>query len=1539
MKRLALTLFLAATILGSAMAHQRAPRFEGSRHVVAPIEQSKAAARTARNTATIYQRGIKTPARPVDATAIARSYTQTPPMRVLGDGTTLYGSIIYADSWKNTGARYGLYSFKAAAVPDVTIQREFGGGYLANGGGCYADGKYYYNSYVYTEEMGYTFSTFITLDVATGESTKVTQSFIQGSFDQTQITHDLTYDPTTGTIYAIAYIKETIDEEGLFERYSPAISTVDTYTGFVTPIAKTPGFIVIAANNAGELYGITKGSRSSLYRINKTTGECTEIGPTGLNPEYVQSATFDPVTDKLYWAETELTGTSAFYEVNTATGKAELICRFPDNEEFTGIYIPAPVVAEKAPAAVSAQGASFAGASLSGKLSFTVPTLASDGTELSGTLTAEVSLDGADFATLDVTPGQVVSLDATLAEGAHSFSVYVSNVAGDGPRTGYSWYVGIDGPAAVGNLTLKGNASDQPVISWTAPATGRNGGYIDPAKLTYTVVRQPEGMTVAEGIRATSFTDKGSFKAANIYYTVTSYCDGRQGIESSTAEGLFGSGSELPVTYNFDTQEQFDLCTVVDANGDYDAQYHWGGWVYTPTFSFTQSENPSVAYLYSPENAADDWVFMPPFLAEQGKLYRITFKLWTRGNNEELTVTTGQSTDPGNQTVILPKKTYKSKEVETLTAEFRAASTGNNYIGFHCTSARKMYYLFIDDVTIDEVPDTSAPAAVSDLTVTADSKGALKATVSFKVPSTTAAGAALTSLSRIDVFRGNDNTVIHTFANPAPGAALSWTDTDAFEGINTYRVVAVNASGAGEKALASTYVGYDIPTAVTELTLIEENGHPVLRWVAPEKGQNEGYLNPDELVYRIIRSDNTVMSANCRDTEFIDSSLDGSAHQYFIYYQVEPISKAGIGDYALSNHIVYGDPYAGEFFESFDDAALSTDPWTMFRIKGKNQLWTLLSQGQTPACYDADRSGGMAVFQSTMGFMNDECRLVSPKLKISDMQVPTFSFAFYHCPDVDTANGGEPYVDRLVPELALPDGSYVALDSPLYVDDPTYDEGWYLYVYDLSEYKQYDWVQLSFHGYAGYANDVYVDYISLENNSEYDLVAYSFTGPSAVKPGRNAKFSFTVLNQGMKAAEKYTVRLLRNGAEYQSVSADKALASGATATYDFVVPATIEDEGKTYTFAAEVVFAEDKVTSNNKSASIAMRVLSPDVPEVRTLTGTATARDAVSLAWGDADALHVEDSFEDYAPFVIENIGDYAMVDGDGLPVYTFNDINFPNAGQPAAFMTFNPVQLGIAPMLEEWTPHTGRQVLIASAPHDGTGKAATADDWLISPQVHPGSELRFWTKTANYEWGLEQFEVMYSSTDRSTVAFKSLTGKIEAPQNWTEMVYTLPADAKYFAIHYVTNDGFIFYIDDLKYSAVCSLEGHSLTGFRVYRDGRAIADMAASDRTFSESGVAAGDHIYGVSALFGERESASVNVTVKVGDSGAETVESGAARIYALPGAIAVDGAEGMEVSVVNAAGVLLASGDDASCYRFNVAAGVYVVSAGDTVVKVVVK
>ena len=1553
MIRKTILVFLAsACVVAGAMAQKRAARTDNatSRKAVR-IEQTETKAEKVKRVSTSVMPKHRRTVRSLhDASLFSVPTKATAPKKILGDGTTIYGGVIYPYSVVYGDG--GIYSFKADVDPAVTKAYSFSS-YDPDGGGVYVDGKYYYFSYVYAEEyQSYTFVSYLSYDPATGSQKLInTQSFLDG-VDETQVTHDLTYDPTTGNVYAVSYIIET-DDTGLLRYVRPAISTVDLTLGFVTPIAVTPQFIAIAANTAGELYAISKGIESSLYRVNKSTGECTLIGKTGLNPEYTQSATFDPVTDKLYWAATMLNGTSGLYEVNVSTGAAEKICDFANDEEFVGIYIPTPEIAVGAPSIVTDQTANFVDASLSGTIDFTVPTKNYGGASLSGDLTAEVVVDGVAQPSVSVTAGQRVSIPLTLTEGIHAYTVQVSNAAGAGPRTGYSWYVGIDGPAPVTNISVT-EVDSKPLISWTAPTTGRNGGYIDPSKLTYTVTRMPDMVTVASNIATTSITDHTTFQTSNVYYVVKGFCDGREGAEASSETGIFGSGSELPVTYDFNTREQFDLCTLIDANQDAVYEYHWGYWFYSDDYAYTKDiDSPALVYGYSSDDNAgdaDDWAIMPAFTAEKGQKYSVTFKMWTKGNKERLAVTAGTAATPEAQTVILPTKEYTHTSPQEYKVEFTAEESGNYYVGFHCTSARKMWYLFVDDVTIDIVPEQKAPLAVENLKVVPGERGALTATISFTTPTLNGEGTALEALTAVDIYRGNDTNAIYTLSNPEKGKAYSWTDTNPVTGFNTYRVVPSNAYGAGEKALATEYVGYDIPVAVSNLTLTDNGQYPVITWTAPTQGQNGGYINPDELIYRIVRSDNMVMSRNAQGTQFVDTSIDRTP-QSFLYYQVEPISTTGIGDYALTDYMVYGDPYVGDFYETFPDATLTTDPWVTERIKGNNQLWTLYSQGYSPVCYDANGDNGLMGFLSTYGSNGDEGRLISPKLSLAEMNVPVFSFAFFHSPDYYNMQDGYQYQDRMIPELLLPDGTYVALDDPIYVDDPTKDASWYLYRYTLSDYKDLEYVQLVFHGIAQYANDVYIDMVSLEDNSNYDLTGYTFSGPTAVKVGKTATYRAVILNQGMEDAESYSVELYRDNALLASRQGEN-LKSGSLAAFEFPVTYTLDDEGKTYTYYVNIVFDKDEVLSNNRSQPISTMVESPDVPEPEFVEGTLQGSSEVKLTWGDPNGLHITDSFETYAQFAISNIGDYTLVDGDKGYTYSFYDIYYDNDVDPKAFMVFNPYTLGLGNYFDDYNPdydyrpNTGSQMLAAFAAYnldtEGYARSIDNDDWLITPQVHGGSQVSFWAKAAfDYLSEKEQFEVMYSSTDTSVSSFKSLSSGVQTAEYvWTQYTYTLPADAKYFAIHRVGNDSFIFFVDDLTFNQVCAIDGAEHTGYRIYRNNAVIGDVAKDVRSFVDSNVADGTYTYGVAALFGNRESLQVPVKVTVGEGGVDdTFADGAVRIYADGGFITVEGAEGLNVSVTSPAGINLFVGNDADTYRVSVVPGVYIVRAGNVVQKIAVR
>lgn len=1469
-----------------------------------------------------------------DADATSAPKAQKAPAKILGDGTTIYGSLVYSDYWDGT-ATYGIWSFPASQYVKPTQVVNFP--YFANGGGCLVGDTYYYSDYVYDSSMGYTFTTFCWYNFNTQEFNKITRTFLDASFDQSQITHDMAYDPTTDQIFVISYLKKEV-VEGALAKFVPAISTIDPMTAMVTPIGETPQMAAIAINQAGELYGVSMGVDSKLYRINKTSGECTEIGPTGLIPDYVQSATFDPITDKMYWTATLSNLKTGLYEVNIKTGEAMKITDFDHQEEFTGIYIPEPVIEVGAPAKAENLTYSFPNGALSGTVSVTAPSKAYNGAALSGNVDMVLSIDGEEVLTKSVAPGATMTHNATLTEGIHSFTINVSNSVGAGPRTGISGYIGIDGPNAPTDLTVQHNENGTATLSWTAPTSGRNDGYINPSQLKYTVRRCPEMEMIAENLSTTTFTDPLNVPAGMYYYEVTAYMDGREGLPAYTEAETLGNGTGLPCRFSFDSKEEFELFTNIDVNNKAEARYHWGAWTYSPEYSWTADEDPCAVYLRHPEYDADDWLITPPFTVESGKKYKVTYTMWTRGDKEKLEITAGTLNAPAQQQVITPVKEYNNTDKQQFTQEFTASASGNYYVGFHITSSKNAYYLFVDNIEIDEVADESAPVPVGNLTITPAELGAMSAEIAMDVPNKTVGGANLTSVSRIDIFRDNDKTAIYSFDKPAVGTRVSWTDTKPLHGWNTYRVVAYNAAGlAGEKAVAKAFVGIDTPTAVTDLKLTETNGHPTLTWGTPEGSDNGGYYNPDNLIYEIIRNDGVVVSRSAKGNTFVDESLDPAEKQYFIYYQVTPRSEVGGANYALSNSMVYGDPYQGDFLESFSDVATQNDPWVLYRVKGKNQLWKLYSQGYSPLCGPVDDDGGLAVFEATVGNRGDESRMVSPKIDLSSFDIPVLSFYFYKYPSVNLEMDEEPYEDRLTVELYTPDGQFIPVLEDIMVDDARYMEGWLKYSINLEEYKQLGWAQISFRGIADFASDVTIDRVEVTDNVSNDLAVYSFNGPAKVAAGKKATYKATIANYGINAAENYNVILLRDGVEVDR-KAGPAVASKQYASVRFDVDALESEIGKTFKYTINIDFADDAIPGNNISDPVSTTVVAPQYPEVLHLNGTVENNN-VTLSWEKADALRVNDSFEDYAAFSIDEIGDYTLIDGDAANTYGFADLYFENSGEPMAFIIFNPVTLGITPILQEYAAHTGNQVLASFAAVDyNTGNSVQNNDWFITPEIYPGTTFSFWAKTANYEWGYESFEVMYSTTNTSTTAFKKLDAVTETPKDWTQYTYTVPENAKYMAIHYNSDDKFLFYVDDLSFIGKYTGNAYTLTGYRVYRDGVAIADLPATQMTFTDAIGETDYHTYTVRALYGSRESADSDKYIACG-SGVDSNIADGISVTTRGHEINVNCPADMNVRIINTAGTTLyeRKGGD---HRFLTAgAGAYIVTVGSHRYKVMVK
>ena len=255
-------------------------------------------------------------------------------------------------------------------------------------------------------------------------------------------------------------------------------------------------------------------------------------------------------------------------------------------------------------------------------------------------------------------------------------------------------------------------------------------------------------------------------------------------------ENPFKPIEDYPYLNTFQTTDEQEAFTIIDANGDHD----------TWDFAYNSDENWFARYTYNESFDADDWLISPAFHFEAGKQYRLTFDTWNKGYDERIEVLAGSDATPEGMTIQVVEPTDVTwEEPQQLETTITVSETGTYYIGFHAISPADMNKLFVDNVMVD-VYEMEAPAAPTDFTAV-QTEEQLEVTVNFTAPVVKRNGEPLSgNLDKVELVR--DEQVIHTFENVAPGAALTWVDNgeDLTLGSHKYYAVAYNEMGAGDKS-------------------------------------------------------------------------------------------------------------------------------------------------------------------------------------------------------------------------------------------------------------------------------------------------------------------------------------------------------------------------------------------------------------------------------------------------------------------------------------------------------------------------------------------------------------------------------------------------------------------------------------------------------------------------------------------------------------------------------------------------------------------
>lgn len=1273
---------------------------------------------------------------------------------------------------------------------------------------------------------------------------------------------------------------------------------------------------------AGKFY---KTGTSQLYTIDKATGAGTKLADVNVTSHYIGGFGYDYSSNSYLYNPND-DAVSEIVSIDANTYAVTTLCELAGAPETACIYVdevkPADPLAPMAPDFVSA---TFTDGSLSGTVTFTLPTQNVGMEDLTGNLTYTIKAGDEVIASDTAAPGAQVSASYTAtASGEVTFTCIASQDTHVSKAASEVIYIGNDTPAAPTNVKLTPST-----VSWDAVTTGIHNGYIDATKITYTV--KINGDIVAEGITATSCKTNLPVNAEikNYVAQVTATCNGLTSAAGSSNDIMFGQPFNVPVSFE-PSEQQAGLFTIIDNNNDGKV------WTFYPA---DDSYPNSFRIPYNARLDMDDYLILPPVkITETSKLHKFSFdaQAGSASYNEKVEVWIGRENTAEAMTIkIIDTTVLDTRNVKNLSAYFQFPEPGKWYIAVKGVSDKDMLRLNASNFRI-EVSDVAVngPAAVENLTATAAAEGALKATVKFNLPTKDNNGVALTG----NVTATVETDVDYKTVSGAAGSAQT-VEIETDQGNNEITVQSMQGDVMGFPVSTTVYTGVDVPGAVNNFSMSpsEDNYGISIKFDAPEIGANGGYVNKDKLKYALYQYVKVgeffgyPIMAWQKITDINGTSLEGTLlpegtalASYTL--GVAASNVAGDGEvYGAS--ILLGKPHDMPVIEDITKGSITYQP-LMFDDQGgmSYQYLTAEALEEINPAYATD---GAAII--SQGGDDEFGYWFLPTISTKGANKASLNISYYVGACKNVTVYAEAYgTDRV--ELFN--------EADLFGYD---QEGFQTLPIQLpAQFQDKDWVNISIRcDFSDEKCDFVWNGYQLINMVQKDMVAVDIKAPKKVATGADYDVIVNVANYGLSAANAYNVELYANG-EKVAEKAGAELASydnGQVVFAQNMSPIATED----INYTAKIVQAGDANTANNETAVVTVSPKQSSLPGATELTA-ANSENAVALTWNEPDLTAVTpdpitDDFENGDAFAAE-YGDWVFVDLDEETVGGVADMDIPGitpGETKGSFWVWDSAQLA----LKGGEAHSGDKFLFTMFSYEDKA----VDDWAISPQLYGGEQtITFWARSYTDTYP-EKFEVYYSTGSTDPKDFVLVEGsKVDVvPAAWTEYSVDLPEGAARFAIRScAANNNFMLFVDDVTYTPAAAFSGEiSLKGYDVYRDGVKLNDAPVENTEYADANVVEGtEYKYVVVALFDEG-TGRVSNTAKIKfekESGLESL--GAAKAIATAkNTIIVRGFAGEKVIVSSADGKVIANGEASEISSISVPAGVYVVKAGNKSVKVVVK
>ncbi len=1094
------------------------------------------------------------------------------PERVVSRTLNLCGSLLYSNTWTDE-AGYGVYSVPSNSRQSFNCL--YATPLMVH---SYWDDKNG-TAYVVAEESWGTFSffTMYLFDTATGERLETI------NLDNSDLVFtDLAEDPTTGEVYGCGINAST---NTFYWR------KVDFVTQKIENITRLPGQLIgVGCDANGQFYAM--GTNTTLYKVEKTTGELTELFKTNIPAQYNVGGCFND--DNNTFLQTSCTNDfGRLYEVDMTTGQTTMLYEFPDNAEVTNLHFQTTLANLKAPDAGEMMILPSDDGSLSVEALLTMPETLFDGSDIApGTLlTYYIDVDGVNAIKGQAGAGEDLAVAVDVpSSGNHTFAFYTENGEGKSPKVYDSGYVGSAAPVAPVSAQLSWE-DGVATLSWEGVSEAATEGFFDAAQVKY-VVSDAAGVKVAGPLDALTLTLNAPVpeKFTILKYSVAAVMNDASS-EPTPTNGIILGAMETPCEIDAREKDFFDSFRIVDANND------GCSWIFDGyNTGYTNIDVPA-----DQKQGADDWLITNGIYLKAGHYYEVksvfTTSSWM-GANETVDIMCGASQTPEAMTVAINPSAIVTG-FSTIEGNLSVPADGVYYIGYHVTSDKDQEGLSLQWVNIGEGVSFTAPEAPSIISANPDVDGDPKATVTFTFPAKDMQGEEISGALKTVIYA--DGELVKEVSG-SPSEKVTADVTVPNTGQTTLELKTVNEAGEASKAASvKVNIGPRKPATPSSVSAYQvEDGKIRISWTPVTLGTDNKPIKEEYMTYNIHFATggyvgDLIESGVTGDHYIFDSGI--TTGQDFFQFVVVPSNRGVTGTGKGTYQTPAGIPYALPFSLSHQD---NLRDYIVAESAKDTEIGFVPDQANI-ASADGDGQFIGMVFDKYTTPNATYGRIYTGLVKLIGVN-PTLSFYVFKFGNDD---------DNFATCGVIVDGVYTQLMKVNNSSLPNI--GWNKVSVSLDNYGG-KLAQIDFRGYYNGSSDYKLyafDAVKVTNVQRYDLEA-SVKAPESVETGKPFSITASVANVGSKDAGSYTLGLYRGGELVKSV---KGSSLAPDATNSFTVTETLGvTNPRKVEYKAVVTYEMDRNNDNDTATATVDRRPST-LPGIETLTGVRTEEGEALLTW------------------------------------------------------------------------------------------------------------------------------------------------------------------------------------------------------------------------------------------------------------------------------------------------------------------------------------